>query len=379
MAEFEGIHPDEGTIHAWLDDALDAASASRVEAHVSECESCAERVAEARGLIAGASRVVGLLDDRPVALIRPAAPATSGDDFSVWRLLRVTPARAAIAAILLVVAGITLTRDRIAMDSSAGPVADRAAVAITEQAEPVEQAAASPTMAPPGAAATDSLLASAVARRVAQDQPARGMGATPGTAIPTMPLPSAANVPTMNSAPAREVARGRMEAQLSEVVVTGARADKSAAKTQVAQVAGAGCYRIASTDSAAATWGGLVLPAEIELTSTGAVSDAGGMRYAITPVRGGDAIGSWSRAGGDAVSLTLRGATATTVGVMSPSGRTLSGTLSAHSATSAGAAAAAPPASDARMARAVRVDSNRAAGIGAARSVRVVASRIDCP
>ena len=60
-----GEHPDEGTIHAWLDGALDAASAERVAAHVRGCAACSALAAEARGLIAGASRVVSALDDVP--------------------------------------------------------------------------------------------------------------------------------------------------------------------------------------------------------------------------------------------------------------------------------------------------------------------------
>ena len=49
-------HPDEGMIHTWLDDALDAAEGERIAAHVRTCDECQARVAEARGLIAGASR-----------------------------------------------------------------------------------------------------------------------------------------------------------------------------------------------------------------------------------------------------------------------------------------------------------------------------------
>ena len=60
-----GEHPDEGTIHAWLDGALDAASAERVAAHVRGCAACSALAAEARGLIAGASRVVAALDEVP--------------------------------------------------------------------------------------------------------------------------------------------------------------------------------------------------------------------------------------------------------------------------------------------------------------------------
>ncbi|MEO7713343.1 MAG: zf-HC2 domain-containing protein, partial [Gemmatimonadaceae bacterium] len=53
MDDARSEHPDEGTIHAWLDGALDEPTASRIAAHVGTCGACDERVAEARGLIAG--------------------------------------------------------------------------------------------------------------------------------------------------------------------------------------------------------------------------------------------------------------------------------------------------------------------------------------
>ena len=40
-------HPEEGTIHAWLDGALPADEAAAAEAHVAGCSECAARVAEA--------------------------------------------------------------------------------------------------------------------------------------------------------------------------------------------------------------------------------------------------------------------------------------------------------------------------------------------
>ena len=58
-------HLDEGTIHTWLDGAFDAAQASVVAAHVDACAVCRESVAEARGFIAGASRMVRALDAVP--------------------------------------------------------------------------------------------------------------------------------------------------------------------------------------------------------------------------------------------------------------------------------------------------------------------------
>ena len=58
-------HLDEGTIHAWLDGALEAEEAARAEAHVESCSVCAEAVAEARGLIAASSRILLALDNVP--------------------------------------------------------------------------------------------------------------------------------------------------------------------------------------------------------------------------------------------------------------------------------------------------------------------------
>lgn len=376
MAQFEGIHPDEGTIHAWLDDALDAASSARVEAHVAECAECAERVAEARGLIAGASRVVGLLDEAPVPHIRPAGSPTNGTDLSARRWFRVTPMRSAIAALLVVAVGLTLTRDRIAVDSTA-PMADKSVMVMTEPA-----ASPRPPMSAQETPVSDSVLASAVSKRLEQDRPQRGVGAAPGVTVPQAPPAPAANVPTINAAPAREVAAGRAMAQLNEVVSSAASADKAAAKGIAAPVvAGAGCYRITSPDTGAATWGGLVLPAEIALASTNAPPDGAAARYAITPLAGGSAIGTWGRLPDDALTLTLRGATATTVGTLAPERSRFVGSLAVKDASPRfGAASAASGAAGAAESRTLRARSDTMIGrITFGRSVRVVATRIDCP
>src|SRR5215207_7432512 len=131
-----GEHPDEGLIHAWLDEALDAAESERLAAHVRDCPACQAQVAEARGLIAGASRIVAALDDVPAgsrsvwapsAVSSAASPAAGARDGgapermpqgSLWRHLRVTPGRAALAATILVALGITLTHERLADDSA---------------------------------------------------------------------------------------------------------------------------------------------------------------------------------------------------------------------------------------------------------------------
>jgi len=90
-------HLDEGTIHSWLDGALSADEAARVEAHLKECPECEAAVAEARGFIAASSRILTALDNAPRGVIPVAAPKKRVDPI-VWR----------VAATLLVVAAGTL-------------------------------------------------------------------------------------------------------------------------------------------------------------------------------------------------------------------------------------------------------------------------------
>lgn len=64
---------DEGLIHAWLDGQLSPDEAARVARLVETEPAWSAAAAEARGLIAGASRVLGALDNVP----RASAPATT--------------------------------------------------------------------------------------------------------------------------------------------------------------------------------------------------------------------------------------------------------------------------------------------------------------
>jgi anti-sigma factor RsiW len=100
-------HPEEGTIHAWLDGALPASEAAAIEAHVASCDACAAAVADARGLIAASSRIVGHLDVIPGNVIPAAAPKKRTPwSRSVWP--------AAIAATLVI--GIALAQSRRASE-----------------------------------------------------------------------------------------------------------------------------------------------------------------------------------------------------------------------------------------------------------------------
>jgi len=97
-------HLEEGTIHAWLDEALSSEEAARVEAHVQECGECAAMVADARGLIAGASRIVSALDIVPGGVLPKTTPVVPAPGKSLWRSLHLTPFRAALAASLMIAA-----------------------------------------------------------------------------------------------------------------------------------------------------------------------------------------------------------------------------------------------------------------------------------
>ena len=293
MVDDNGIHVDEGTIHAWLDGELDEAQASRIQAHIGRCGACAAHVAEARGLIAGASRVIGMLDEVPTPIVRPAAAATGGSDLSVWRLLRVTPARASIAAMLVVAVGIALTRGQLAHEvSTPSRGYDAAAPMSASSASPA------PAMAP---LTTDTILGAAIARRLAAEQPPRTVERAPGFALPAAPVP-ASPAPNADLADAEsKVAAGRATAAagrvmaaagadrtragvgqqvMSEAVTTGVAT--SAAKAADAASAGAPssnrafasdaiaagqCYRVESASPA--VWGSVRLPMIVAMDSTG--------------------------------------------------------------------------------------------------------------
>jgi len=65
-------HPDEGTVHAWLDGELSAEEVQALESHIATCPECSAKVAEERGFVAASSRIVGALDIVPGDVI-PAA------------------------------------------------------------------------------------------------------------------------------------------------------------------------------------------------------------------------------------------------------------------------------------------------------------------
>src|SRR5688500_12798108 len=97
-------HLDEGTIHAWLDGALDATRSREIDAHIAQCPTCSAAVAEARGLVAASSRILTALDDVPGGIMPKRAPAVPARPAK--RQWRAAPWVSAIAATLILVVGI---------------------------------------------------------------------------------------------------------------------------------------------------------------------------------------------------------------------------------------------------------------------------------
>ena len=426
-------HPDEGTIHAWLDGALDDATAQALAAHVATCRDCAEQVAEARGLIAGATRVVGALDDASSA-VGPAwgqaadAPVVErAGRNSAWRMLRVTPARAAIAATVLVALGVSLTYSRTALDTETTKAMRREPAAQTSAAP--EERTAAPSAAPT-IQSRDALLDSAVARNLAAAQPRRMLKPTPGPALPVPDAGAASAAAVSDRAATTRVAVGRAAVQAQRESAAGSAADQSRAGRAAGRAAGeptvaaakradsiatppmlampasapvearvrtgnaspgAECYRVESANGAPAAWGTVALPLVVAV-------DAGGRgARVLTPAgQDTDARASLTRAGDDSLMLRLRrigfegtlvlgAAGETRAGVMRsrPLQRQLESVVSAAAPTTDAPAErraaarspvrkSAPAAPDAAVAAAERT-------ISGAPAVPVVARRISCP
>ena len=417
-------HPDEGTIHAWLDGALDDATSASLAAHVESCGECAERVAEARGLIAGASRIVAALDDLRTGAgpawgqAPAAATAARTGAGSAWRRLRVTPARAAIAATVLVALGVSLTYKRTAVDTEA-PQLTQATTATRE--------AAAPSIQP-----HDAVLDSAVARNLAVAQPPRALKAAPGPEIPVPePAPSGAAGMADRVAPARvAAARAEIKAQrdsgggvaadvlssrataanradADKAVAAAVRADSVARASLGSVVANAAiaaptaqgrlrvmappaeCYRVESATGAAATWGTVALPLIVRADS--AASRTRVMTVAGQPT---EVLADVTRGGDDSLLFRLRRIGYEGTLALGAPGDARAGVMRsrASAAQLSEAVVTAVPAADARERRAVAGGRAKSAApvpapptaeeqsaMTAAPAVPVVARRVACP
>ena len=159
-------HPDEGTIHAWLDGALSADEAAQIDAHVKDCAECAAAVAEARGFIAASSRILTALDDAPRGVIPATVPVRKRLDPMVWR----------IAASVLVIVGGTLIVVQNQGTRETSVTASAPTMDTSDSAATFKAAESAPMVSAPAAAVPLSLPTVGQSRRVTQPPPA-GAGA----------------------------------------------------------------------------------------------------------------------------------------------------------------------------------------------------------
>ena len=192
------LHPDEGTIHAWLDGALPPAEARAFEEHVAGCAECAAAVAQARGVLAAASRILSALDNVPAGVIPASAAIGDGQSRGPRVVARQTPRTGrfraaqwrAAAAVVIVASASWLVVQRTRDTAGVRPASEEAraldSVSPSSRAQP-EVAQASPAVA---GMSPQSSLPMASAER------------TP-VASPGAPPPSIARLKVAPSAPMR--------------------------------------------------------------------------------------------------------------------------------------------------------------------------------
>jgi Ca-activated chloride channel family protein len=203
-------HLEEGTVHTWLDGAFDADAAAEVAAHVKGCAACAALVAEARGLLAGSSRILSALDVTPAGVVpaedatRTAARIAASVPMSVPqpkrtadKARRIQPwwYSAAAAAVLVVGVGGTVWM-RGGRELAERPVADAAREVREPAFDEATQAAgvAVATNAPASSAPTaDVQKANAKVTGIDPNSPVSSTPANPGGSVPVpMAAPMAA-------------------------------------------------------------------------------------------------------------------------------------------------------------------------------------------
>jgi hypothetical protein len=263
----------------------------------------------------------------------PASPTQEGG--SLWRWLHVTPARAAIAATVLVAVGITMTRtrtgpDEIGQAARSGALAPQVAVARD-----------SALLQTDAVAERDPLLDSAIKRNLAVAQPPRALDAvrSPSVPVPEAGAPAIGLAGVDTTAGTRvAIARREVEAQreqradMADKARVGAAAEAAAPPAVASRVLGkaAGdeaanatsgysgaivsqrsasnvarqCFLIESS-AAGATWGGQAFPVIVSTDSSARLGQA--------PVQVLDAAGrptsiraQFERASGDSLVLRLR-------------------------------------------------------------------------
>jgi hypothetical protein len=229
--------PDEGLIHAWLDGELSPAEAARVEQLVRDDAEWSAAAAEARGLVAAASRILGALDDVPGDVMPRGSRAAGGATGTATRERTKPPLRFAArpwvraAAGVVLVVGTTVAVRSVQQEPV--PVADSAMSGGIAATERQERAADADAPAASGATEPDAPVAKAsVPQSALPPSPTAAPPTVPQAALPTAtelarevaPQTALAEVQASKETEARARAQLEMRAQRSEPTVGGRRA-----------------------------------------------------------------------------------------------------------------------------------------------------------
>jgi hypothetical protein len=334
MTSERDAHPDEGTIHAWLDRQLDDATTATLEAHLQRCDECAERVAEARGLIAGASRVVASLDaaDAPAASAeRAGAPASRPWGPAILPTTRAlglpafrfTPARSAIAAVLVVAVATAIVHENQQPSSKLASIAAESAAAVRSGVTPIASApsvAAAPATTPSPTAAASPVspvppgLDSTAAERVAT---ARAFAKAQRETTVNADLARVGKVPAPQATTPLEQTVAAARAADNAVALRGAAAGVSANEKGVAGGVAKGvvtapvaptveaplCYRVECANGSAASWGPVPLPFTLALDAPATRASA---RVLTADGHDADVRARFERRGDDSLLFTMQ-------------------------------------------------------------------------
>ncbi|MEX2180658.1 MAG: hypothetical protein WD771_01325 [Gemmatimonadaceae bacterium] len=241
-------HPDEGMIHAWLDGELTPEEAAAMERRVATEPAFAAAVAEARGLIAASSRIIGALDAVPGRVI-PGAGSSARRTRRLTRGFAVRPWVGIAAAMALTVgtaivawppANAPDVRPVERRDDSLSPSDPRAlASQAPPEREPAPPAPSTPALpAPIAPAPTRAPPVSAEAQEVSAPPTvadAAGAGAAAAAAVAAAGVGAGVarerTEPELAAAPraARFAEPSRLSGVVTGVAVRDARAGKAAA------------------------------------------------------------------------------------------------------------------------------------------------------
>lgn len=256
-------HLAEPTVHAWLDGALAPAAADAVAAHAATCAACGALVAEVRGVIAGAARVVALLDAAPSAPLRGEEGGGGAPARVPPRAWYQRPAVLSLAATLLVAVGV-----RTVWQGGARP----AAMADGAEARPTAEVLAGPP--------AELRLEVPQAERNAALTEVRTETAMKARATPAVsPEAVATSAPAPRMAVAPMAAAPMATAPMAPPPV--ASRSMAASEMVAADAAGTGCLLVE-----AAPGDGVALPPRMRLTPADGAT-AGGLAWVWDPPRSG--------------------------------------------------------------------------------------------